>query len=391
MNGKKMSKPKQLLITADDFGICNAIDQGIYDSLPSLDCIDVVVNYESTESMKKHFDGSDKSWDRSSKERIIELVNHENAKDRILSGDLKIGLHLTLNCGSSLSLNASEPTTKAEFLLRRKLCRKVRSNSNVWEFKNQGVPAIARKLDDLKRIRNKHQKYFLKDELEAQYNRFLDIMTDAGLSGYKPFHISSHNGIYGGTEYTYELLREFCNEKNVEMRCPSLIGHNQDPKLKAWRKEGTKMVSDFEFAALGLFGLTGVVQNAHGVRRWLKQLDTKVHHDRIAGELHCTEFFVEHYFLKGDLHNLQSIFLRIKNTSSKRDQTYEMVVHPVCWDNNSNKNHIPRGLKHGKFYGKFEKRNKEHETLKKMDVRQMKGKFGITAYQSGWKPSIKMH
>ncbi|MDB3907887.1 hypothetical protein N9355_10500 [Crocinitomicaceae bacterium] len=78
------------MITADDFGICDAIDDGIYDCIEkndSLDCVDVFVNYESTEYMKLNASGNRKRWDKSSEERIKAFV--DKYRSRIESGNLK--------------------------------------------------------------------------------------------------------------------------------------------------------------------------------------------------------------------------------------------------------------------------------------------------------------
>ncbi|MCR9173854.1 MAG: ChbG/HpnK family deacetylase [bacterium] len=379
-----MANPKSILITADDFGICDAIDNGIYeciDKTNSIDCVDVFVNYEGTESMKLNSSGNREAWDKSSEVRIKEFVNKYRSK--IVAGDLKIGLHVSLNSGSSLSLG-SENLDKIDRRIRRKVCREVVDGTNVWEFKCQGVPAIAHKLNNLLRISRRHGRNFLRDELEAQYKRFLEIMESAGLKGYKPFHISSHNGIYGGIQETYEMLREFCDKEGVEMRCPTLLNHTRDDDMKEWKREKTKMVSDVQFDLISALGTLGPIQGGLKISLWLKRVEKTFRSDKSEGKIISTEFFIEHFFLQGKRRNLLEIMDRVQSNKSPREQTYEMVVHPVQWSGTEDTDQIPRGVIHGKF----EKRDIERATLSAVDTKRLRKTLKIGIYKNEWKPTL---
>lgn len=379
------------MITADDFGICDAIDDGIIDCIHSLDCIDIFVNYESTESLKLSENGSKQAWDKSSEQRFKDLLKNDTIKARILSGDLKIGLHLSLNSGSPLCLKKNEnDLSKFEKRMRRNLCQPVDNAKKIWEYKWQRVPTIAYKLDNIRKIREKKGYDFFKEELNAQYKRFKEIMKSSGLGDYEPFHISSHNGIFGGTPYSYKLLRDFCKERDIEMRCPALIGHSTDRDFKAWTQQKTKMVSDFQFFMLKNLGKFKLIQNGKDITDWLDELEYKFKSDKDRGVVYSTEFFIEHFFLQGSFSNLSTIMLRIKNSKSKREQTYEMVAHPVKWPQLDGaagalrKQRIPRGV----LDGKFEKRHAEREVLAHYDTRQIRKKYEIGIYKEGWKPSL---
>lgn len=381
----EMPNPKRVLITADDFGICDAIDGGIYDCIEkndSLDCVDVFVNYESTESMKLNASGNRKRWDKSSEERIKAFV--DKYRSRIESGNLKIGLHISLNSGSPMSLTSGNPD-KIERRIRRTVCREVTDGSNIWEFKCQGVPAIAHKLNNLLRISERHGRNFLRNELEAQYKRFMEIMKLSGLEGYKPFHISSHNRIYGGIKETYDMLREFCDNQGVEMRCPTLLNHTRDEDMKLWKSEKTKMVSDGQFSLISALGFLGPVQGGFKIARWLKRMDETFQTDKEEGRLQSTEFFIEHFFLLGSPQNLKDIMTRVNNSNSDREQTYEMVVHPVKWDSSGDVDRIPRGVIHRKF----EKREIERQTLVKFSTKALrKEEYNIEIYKEDWRPIL---
>ncbi len=340
---------KTLLITADDFGVEDVIDNGIRMCIHNIDCIDVIVTH------------------RTSRERLKCLL--EDYREQIEKKELLVGLHLTLTVGSpQLKAVKGNPHFEEDRKFLRFISKFPKKPKPVRrEFRKNTNLGFVTKLD---RLLRKHQGA-AKREIEAQYDTFLSITKEVFDGGMKPAHISSHSGVYTCRQELYEMLRDVCNEKKVPMRAPTMLAFYYDgdrqckqgedcfEDLKDWHMEKTKMPKAHEYL--------GISVAANKVYNWMvHELEHEFNRDRPNAKVRPTEFFIEHFYLQGTVGKLERIIELIKANPSKREHSYEMVVHPVWYNNEDELDSFARGIS----TKPFEARKQEAITLSQVPLRE---------------------
>ena len=345
---------KQLLIIADDYGAHDIIDNGIHECIKNgvIDGTDAFVTHES------------------SKKRLEDLL--EKYKSKIASGDFIVGLHLTLNVGAPIILvnPYSENDIKyAHFNSYLELisANKVKNGSIVREFK---YPKAKGLLSILQTLENGYLEH-VEAEMIAQFERFKCIV------GQYPSHVSSHNGIFQGTERIYRFMSKFCKENEIRMRCPTLLTFDpykgklwkDNPEQDLYPRAKIKLLSSIPLN-LSLFN------GADLAHIWTKfQLYDVFLQDCEEG-LISTNYCIEHFFKNGTIQKLRKILDKVRK--DKEENSYELIVHPVACiiDDHIGEilEKIPFGIDNGK--GLIEKRIKEKDTLineKIRDVMKIRG------------------
>ncbi len=304
---------KKLLITADDYGVHKTIDDGIIESIPNIDCIDIIVTHDGA------------------KESISRLLSNTAAKERLQNGSLKLGLHLTLNVGKPQYRDLNSEECK-KYLRAISLCKGYDTQQGS-EFKHKGVPGLLVKMDMLiKKHRNA-----LKQEIIHQYLKF------KAYTGIEPFHVSSHSGVFNGHPKFYALLRETCKKdlNLLPIRCPSIIAYDQLPGLKSWREAKQQLLKKRDLKVMSLLPREGPV-----VKRWMKKGQRIAFDEDMKREdVKSTDFFVPHFYLQGSMSNFKSILRRMIHSPRQGEQSYEVVVHPVQFGSASEYHDMPRGIK----------------------------------------------
>lgn len=318
---------KKLIITADDYGVWSNIDRGIRKcaTIGIIDNIDIMVTQGDY-----------------SKTSVKKLMSLNNMK--IKRGELTLGLHLSLSCGIPQYIGDADYLKAATRRAKIKV-----TNTYRYEFLYPGGVKMIEKIADLV----KNHKEALKLEMIAQYERFKEI------TGMEPSQISSHMGVYNANKEIYDVLNEFCQSKNIPMRCPTLISMESGLESK-WTKPKQKLLPE----DLIIF-LTGMEGKA--ILNWIRTGQrTAYDEDRNKG-LIGRDYFIEHFFKNGSIENLNKIIKNVQNTG---DYSYEMVVHPVA---SPSINGIPTGVtKLG-----FSKRYDEYLTLLTDEAREI-----VNSYQS---------
>ncbi len=318
-----MIMPKSLLITADDYGVHDSIDHGIINCIHNIDCIDIIVTHDS------------------SQQRIQKLI--ERFKDKITSGELRLGLHLTLNVGKPQYRDNDRKEGRR--YLRAISKTNGRFSEDGSEFKHSSVVGIIANMNRL----IKNHKEALKSEIRCQYESFKKY-TDL-----VPAHVSSHNGVFSGHPVMYGLLKEVCLElDNLPIRCPSLIAYDPYPDVKVWRDNEQLLLTKKQLKQMKLFRAGKVVS------KWMKSGQrVQFEKDVKNNEIVSTEFFVTHFYLKGSFCDFEKIVRWIRENEHPREHSYEMVAHPVTYISESEYDDMPRGIK----TKKFAKRKNEYRTL----------------------------
>lgn len=326
---------KELLITADDFGVHSVIDNGIKMCIDAgvIDCVDVIVAYHS------------------SKWRIRRLISEY--KSKFDSGELKLGLHLSLTCGSPLYRHNDD---YLKIIAKKKKINKI----NRLIFKCNSALEIIPILDTLE---SKHLKS-LENEMIAQYDKFVEI------TGHPPQHISSHIGIFHSTAKIYSFFSKFCKDRAIPMRCPSLLG--LDKSMPIWKRDPKQeMFPQNHISKLLL------VDNGHKTWHWIKEGVKPCFLASKKAGLSSTDFFIEHFYNQTKKESEQKkIMLNILDKIG--NHSYEMVVHPVFFK------HISEYRKSkvaGITAGKFNKRKAETLTLINNNLKDLMAVRGIVKYR----------
>lgn len=325
-----MSQTHQLLITADDYGIFDPIDNGIERCIDKLDCIDILVTHHSAER------------------RIKGLIRRHRA--RIESGDLKLGLHLNLTCGGP------------QYTGCKRYLRKISKvpKSGIREFRRNSVQTFIPYLNNLLR----KVPDGLEAEIEAQYQTFKRI------TGREPFHVSSHEGVYSGHKDMYAMLKKFCVRRNIPMRCPTLINFITKDGFGPWRENEQLMLTDASIKLLALF------EEGREVRRWILKSGENIFGDDLStGTVISNNYFVEHFFKQGSYDHLVELMERMSDTPSDNPLSFEMVVHPVQIRKHSDYKNIPKGI--NKKEKVLNARTKETEALYFADLDHLRMRFDL--------------
>lgn len=284
---------KQLLITADDYGVHSVVDNGIRKCIDTgaVNCVDVIVtHYTSSQRIRK----------------LIRDYNH-----LITSGDLIIGLHLSVTCGTPMY-------TKDNAYMKDMSVRR-RFNGRV-EFKHATALSLVPRMD---KLLDRHFDSFIR-EMYAQYDRFVEI------TGFEPKHVSSHIGFYTATKELFEEHAAFCKDKSIWMRCPTLLGLNKKPALRKWTNNPKQKL---------LPEVVKKIPNGSDIWEWVQDhLPGRFSTERTDG-MASTDYFIEHFFKQGSPKNLDRILKKVDPNG------YEMVVHPVWFKNKKEYDSMPRGIR----------------------------------------------
>lgn len=325
---------KKLLITADDYGVHPVINQGIEKCIDAgvIDCVDVIVTHHQ------------------SRKYIRRLLKKYKAKFK--SGELRLGLHLTLTCGSP-QYRGDRKYLRAISMVRRGDVIKRR------EFRFNSGRQFIPKFDNLLR----QHKTSLEKEIYAQYDTFLKI-TNEVIHDLKPYHVSSHLGVYTMNDIFYQMLKKFCVAKEVDMRCPTLISLNNQASMKVWKENPEQ-----QMFKLSLLSWAWAMDNGLKLKNWMtKDLKNTFDADTKQGAILSTDFFVEHFFKQGSEKLMKTILSRLKD-----DHFYELVVHPVWFTNRHQYRNLPRGIKKKGFA----QRRSECFALVKMDLPALLKQYGV--------------
>lgn len=332
--------PKSLLIVADDYGVHPIIDNGIIKAVRNnaVDCIDMIVTHP-------HFQTS-----------YNNLLADNVVKEKIDRGDLKLGLHLTLTVGGPLY---QDDAAYIEDI----------SVNNGVDFKYRSAQTIATRIIAYSSI----HKEALKKEMYMQCAKFKEIV------GRNPDHISSHEGVFQPNKKLYNVYSDFVRDPDISsfMRCPTLLCF--DPYHKnAWQDNPKqKFLPTLIFLATnGVFILPWIKRKSNQYRSF--------HEDRNETPgLKSTDFFVEHFFKNGTLKDLRQIFKKIMNhpyqINADEDISFEMVVHPVDFEENHELSEIPEGI--NAEIELMNLRKLEMETLTGNNIREEMRNKGITRFE----------
>ncbi|NRA12662.1 MAG: ChbG/HpnK family deacetylase [Crocinitomicaceae bacterium] len=334
------------MITADDFGVHNFIDDAIVDCIDKLDCIDAIVTHSTSD------------------ERIKNLL--KNNHDKFKNNKVKLGLHLNLTCGTPRHL----PKNSTSYLNAISKFRYSKGGSHKKrQFKHKRALTIIPKLDNLL---DYHKKHLVK-ELEEQYNSFRKFTKGMikGQEDMKPYHISAHLGVYNATEELYDILKEFCLKEDVPMRCPTLLFYDTDKDMKDWTKDKQKLLPEWKLNAMR------ILENGWKINAWMRRRQkAQFLIDRKELNLPCTDFFIEHFFKQGEIEHWTEILERIVENKSGK-YSYEMVVHPVNFDKNDDLDTLPHGIDKNSF----KKRKVEYKTLMSQPIRKQVKDAGIGVFK----------
>ncbi len=343
---------KKLLIIADDYGAHDIIDNGIHQCIDNgvIDGTDAFVTHESSE------------------ERLKFLITEY--KDKIASGDFIVGLHLNLNVGGPINgVNPYNETTEKkkhkQFKKYLKLITKDNPNHNQAPlFKFGGAVGL---VNNIKKLETDYLE-FIAAEMIAQFNEFKRIV------GRYPSHVSSHNGIFQGTEKIYRFMSQFCKENKIRMRCPTLMlfdpDHgdlwNDQPKQKLYPLILMSLVTKLP-AELNL------ENGADTAHLWTKYHLKDVFVKDCEDDLTSTHYCVEHFFRNGAAPHPENIIKKI--SLDPEAKTYELIVHPVKYYHIDARNTLPAGIENSET--KIQDRNVERETLVSGQVGELMEKYKI--------------
>lgn len=311
---------KYLLVVADDFGAYAAIDNGIISAAKrgNIDCVDVFVTHSaySVNSIQTF---------------MSEFEDELDAKT------LHLGLHLTLTCGKPVSTTIS---TKFRNMI----------TYPSGEFRvmiHQNTDRIWKKfLEDLRK------------EMDAQLEKFIEI------TGYKPYHLSCHEGFFHLSEDLANVYFQFARDNQLFMRNPSLLSLQEGK----WR-EVTQMQRTANSNILNILVKLGT-KDAIRVKKWCGGGNVeRINTERATG-LRIPDYFLDHFFGVGELYKFYEILEKMDNG------VYEMVVHPVLYDNYA-EIHPPTGITRESFlYRIF-----ETDTLRSASFSVRRHQKGVERFQ----------
>lgn len=300
-------------ITADDFGVHDNIDRGITDCVKNrtINNVDTMVTFEDSEA------------------RILKFM--EDFKEELESGDLSLGLHLSLTCGSPLYME------DAKYL--RAIAKYDSINTKKHFFKYSGGAGLEM-IENIEKLIKGYLPQLMREK-EAQYLEFKRI-TDKVIPNYEPSQISSHLGVYIANRTIYEASRDFCKLRRLTMRCPTLLSF--DPKFKeAWKEPKQKFLPAAEIKFLA--GKEGKL-----ILKWVSEEQRPAFETDRANGLKSTDYFVEYFLKNGSIENLRTFVGRM-NHPDMGNHSFEFVVHPVQRKTTQG---LPNGISTIGFYKRAE-------------------------------------
>ncbi len=184
----------RLIVTADDFGACHYIDNGIREAIKAgvISSVAAMINFEPRDANHPH--GEYPGSIQAIKSLINDIQHHPDyAKRR----NVRVGLHFNFHAGCPVYPDKS----KVKSLLSTK-------------NKIQGKP-IFKTIEEFNP--SKIEKREVIKELHAQYSKFY-----SGL-GYIPDHFSSHFPIIFMTPDFFDSVCTLAHQLNIPIRNPFLI------------------------------------------------------------------------------------------------------------------------------------------------------------------------
>ena len=247
---------KKLIVTADDFGPHDFINQGIREAALKgcVNTISAIVTWEHCV------------------DNIKQLSDELKSNNR----DIKFGLHLSLTAGSPV--------------LKNKVNTLVNKKGKFWD-----VDAY-----DYDRV-NMFEVY---NECEAQIKRFLE-------SGIKLNHLSCHHGIMGLFPDFLKIYILLADKYNVPIRNPMLISRE-----KKWGFYFSPMKREGLFRGLKIIGSEGIDQlliNAGTLSE--ESLNRKLHVFN-GGAVKYPGYFVDTFYKNGSKCRLKKILKKLANNIS---------------------------------------------------------------------------
>ncbi|MEO9850304.1 MAG: ChbG/HpnK family deacetylase [Reichenbachiella sp.] len=195
---------KKILVTADDIGILDIIDQGAISALENgwINSIAVLVNHPGDDPDDPSSYYLNGLVDKLSAKRR-KSVNGTESKQNLLDST-HIGLHFTMNSGGPVNYKFGKPYAKDGY----KHITKGRF------FKS----AFLMSEDRLADPKVKEAIYY---ELDEQYNKFKNVF------GREPDHLTSHFDVLTFTQELFEYALDWTNKKGIPMRT-----HRFLPRIK---------------------------------------------------------------------------------------------------------------------------------------------------------------
>ena len=225
----------RVIVTADDFGACDYIDEGIREAIKTgvVSSVSAFVNFEPRD--KDHPYGKYRGSIQAIKDLLSDIQDPNKFPNR---PELRVGLHLNFHAGSPVS-NPAE--IKSLLLKEKEIIKKAKKSGKVKNKKKK----VFRVLKPIEKFNPTTIK--LKDfnkELYAQYNKFEKEL------GFDPDHLSSHFPIIFMTP---KFFREVCNlavdvrkgKLPVPIRNPFLIWQNSKKWASKEDKERLKQMRRF--------------------------------------------------------------------------------------------------------------------------------------------------
>lgn len=304
------TKEKALLITADDFGVHDVIDNGVYACVEasSIDCVDCIVTFPDSES------------------RIQNLIS--SYREKIKQKTLHIGLHVSFTC-CGFSVFEPENPLNQDYTKYNHL---IHSDPFTKQFDSIGDINIA-ELSSAKII-----PFYVK-EMEAQFDKFVSA------TGFKPHHLSCHVGFCHLTEAMFNAYMAFAEKHDIEVRCPTLISM----ELKAWKKLTLFKRRALKRAIQLLDNLSA--KDYLEIYYWMRQKKRDERDGRKKTkirkrfntlirnkQIRSTHYFIDHFFGNATFDNLDWILKNIDKTS------YELVIHPAHYTDPKEYENLPRGI-----------------------------------------------
>lgn len=285
---------KNIMITADDYGVHSIINKGIEACVDAdtLDCVAMIVTHKNSE----HY--------------IRDFVNRYRTK--IKSGKLKIGLHLNLACGS--------PAYQDDYDFLKAIAKKNTKHEPVsgWYFKYNSPASITSRIIILgKQFPNQIYK-----EIEAQCSLFKEY------TGKIPDHLSSHAGVFQATKEFYTVFAQFAIDHDILFRNPTLISFDDEVGLD-WQNNPKQALFPW---------LINVTTNGVCIRNWTKNELKNEFLESVKNGLKSTDYFVEHFYQNPTEVDLRNILRKLGNKS------YELVVHPVDFKHIKELKTLPKGI-----------------------------------------------
>ncbi|HFA47665.1 MAG TPA: ChbG/HpnK family deacetylase [Bacteroidetes bacterium] len=205
----------RVIVTADDFGACDYIDNGIKEAIKKgvVSCVSAFINFEPRKSSHPYgkYQGSVKA---------IQQLLHEvqTSPEYARNRKIRVGLHFNFHAGTP-----------------------------VFPFENKIRSLLLNKRVDGKRIFKNIEKFnpdkvvereFIK-ELHAQYSKFFNRL------GFAPDHFSSHFPVIFMTPHFFDLVCELAKPLKIPIRNPFLIWQTKNDSKNSANRDALSEAKKF--------------------------------------------------------------------------------------------------------------------------------------------------